>query len=157
MEVVWTRVAAYALCRDDGRILLTRFVAPGHPDHGKWTMPGGRMEWGESARETAHRELLEETGLTAALGEVAGVFSRWFTAQESARGEPGHVIGIVFHASELSGELRTEFDDEDTTDDAQWFPIADVDALPHVELVDFALELTSGQGHSNPAGCARRA
>ncbi len=144
MEVGWTRVGAYALCRDDGRILLTRFADPGHPDHGKWTMPGGRMEWSESARETAHRELLEETGLTATLGTVAGVFSRWFTAQESARDESGHLVCIVFHASELSGELREEFDDEDTTDAAQWFPIDDVEVLPHVELVDFVLELGSG-------------
>jgi 8-oxo-dGTP diphosphatase len=141
VEVGWTRVAAYALCHDDGRILLTRFAAPGHPDHGKWTMPGGRMEWGETIRETAHRELLEETGLTAALGEVAGVYSRWFTAEESVRREPGHLVGIVFHASRLTGELRKEFDDDDTTDAAQWFPIDGVEALPHVDLVDFALAL----------------
>lgn len=35
------------------------------------------MEWGESPSETALRELAEETGLTAKVGSVAGVFSRW--------------------------------------------------------------------------------
>src|SRR5687768_5539107 len=135
MEVAWTRVGAYALCRDDdGRILLTRYAAPGYPDHGKWTMPGGGMEWGESDSQTAHRELLEETGLSATIGAVAGTFSRWFTAPESARGEAGHLACIVFHASDLTGELREGFD-EPTTDAVQWFSLEEVEHLPHVELV----------------------
>jgi len=105
-------------------------------------MPGGGMDWGESARETAHRELLEETGLTATLGDVAGIFSRWFTEQESARGEPGHLVCIVFHASGLRGDLREEFAG-DTTDAVQWFDIEEIEALPHVELVDFVVGLVS--------------
>jgi 8-oxo-dGTP diphosphatase len=146
VDVAWTRVGAYALCRDTSeRVLLTRYCAPGYPDHGKWTMPGGGMDWGESARETAHRELLEETGLTATLGDVAGVFSRWFTAQESARGEAGHLVCIIFHATALSGDLREHFDD-DTTDGVRWFDLDEIVASPHVELVDFVLELLSTDG-----------
>jgi 8-oxo-dGTP diphosphatase len=153
MDVSWTRVGAYVLCRDErGRILLSRFATPGHPDHGKWTMPGGRMEWGESARETARRELLEETGLQATLGNVAGVFSRWFTAQESARGESGHLVCIVFHAGAFSGELLEEFDDGDTTDGVRWVPIEEVVALPHVELVDFVLAVMAGREQSSSRG-----
>ena len=42
-------MAAYVVCRDQsGRLLLTRFGLDGHPDTGKWTLPGGGMEWGES-------------------------------------------------------------------------------------------------------------
>lgn len=58
MEAAWRRVAAYALCLDGKNILLTRFSAPGNPDHGKWTLPGGGMEWGESPLDTVRRELL---------------------------------------------------------------------------------------------------
>jgi 8-oxo-dGTP diphosphatase len=144
MDVAWTRVGAYLLCRDhEGRILLSRYAAPGYPDHGKWTMPGGGMEWGESAHETAHRELLEETGLTARLEGIAGVFSLWFTAQESARGEAGHLTCIIFHASRLSGHLREAWD-EDSTDAVQWFTFDEIGTLPRVELVDFVLELARG-------------
>ena len=50
------------------RLLLTRFVSPGHPDSGMWTMPGGGMDWGESAEAAAHRELDEETGLSVNAG-----------------------------------------------------------------------------------------
>ena len=131
----------YVVCRDvKGRVLLTRFVSPGNPDSGKWTMPGGGMKWGESPEQTAHRELAEETGLAASLGPVLGVFSHWFTDQESFRGEAGHVVGIVYEATDLNGRLRTEFD-AGTTDDARWFAVDDIRRLPHVELVDFVLDL----------------
>jgi 8-oxo-dGTP diphosphatase len=131
----------YVVCRDEtGRVLLTRFVSPGNPDSGKWTMPGGGMKWGESPEQTAHRELAEETGLAASLGPVLGVFSHWFTDQESFRGEAGHVVGIVYEATDLNGRLRTEFD-AGTTDDARWIAVDDIRRLPHVELVDFVLDL----------------
>lgn len=141
VQAEWRRVAVYVVCRDQAaRLLLTRFVDAGTPDSGKWTMPGGAMEWGESAEETAHRELAEETGLAATLGPVLGIFSRWYTAQESFRGEPGHAVGIVYQATEVRGELRSTFDDG-TTDAVAWFTLDEARSLPHVELVDTVLDL----------------
>jgi len=103
-------------------------------------MPGGAMEWGESPRETAVRELEEETGLRGTIGAVLGVFSRWYTERESARGEPGHVVGIIYEATEVSGQLRTHFE-PGTTDAAEWFDTHAVEQLPRVELLDFVLDL----------------
>ncbi|WP_456830093.1 NUDIX domain-containing protein [Deinococcus sp. UYEF24] len=45
---------------DHGELLLLR-----HAGTGRWTLPGGSMELGETFAECAHRELLEETGLRA--------------------------------------------------------------------------------------------
>lgn len=112
-------------------------------------MPGGAMEWGESPVETAARELEEETGLRATIGPVVGVFSRWYTDRESARGEAGHVIGIVLEATDLAGQLRTSFDDG-TTDAAGWFGMGEVHDLPRVELLDFVLDLVGAALPTNP-------
>jgi len=103
-------------------------------------MPGGAMEWGESPLETAVRELEEETGLSATIGPVLGVFSRWYTERESVRGEAGHVLGIVYEATDVTGPLRTSFD-HGTTDAARWYEMGEVQNLPRVELLDFVLSL----------------
>ncbi|MDY7103190.1 MAG: NUDIX domain-containing protein [Actinomycetota bacterium] len=142
MEVEWRRAAAYVVCRDDRqRILLTRFVHESHPDSGRWTMPGGGMEWGEHPAETAARELEEETGLTATIGAVVGVFSRWYAADEAVSGEAGHMIGIVHETGDVTGELRSEVDG--TTDAVAWFTLDEARELPRVDLVDFVLSLVA--------------
>ena len=103
-------------------------------------MPGGGMEWGESPIETAVREVEEETGFTATIGPVLGVFSRWYTDRESVRGEAGHLVGIVYGATDVTGELRTTFDDRDHGRGGLVRDGRDPD-LPRVELIDFVLTI----------------
>lgn len=56
----------------DGRVLLIR-----RADTGLWAMPGGTLEWGETLRETAVREVAEEAGaVVTKLRRVTGVYSR---------------------------------------------------------------------------------
>ena len=55
----------------DGRLLLIR-----RGDSGKWALPGGTLEWGETLRTAIDREVLEETGAQVGhLGELLGVYS----------------------------------------------------------------------------------
>ena len=60
-----------ALIRDpDGRLLL---IKRGHdPGAGLWSLPGGRIEPGETDQQAVVREIAEETGLTVVCGRLAG-------------------------------------------------------------------------------------
>jgi 8-oxo-dGTP diphosphatase len=56
----------------DGRVLLIR-----RADTGQWALPGGTLEWGETLKSTAVREVHEEAGATVLrVGRVTGVYSR---------------------------------------------------------------------------------
>jgi 8-oxo-dGTP diphosphatase len=61
-----------AILDDAGRILCVRL---NYASHG-WTTPGGRVEPGESPLEALRREVLEESGLDVAVGELVGVYSK---------------------------------------------------------------------------------
>lgn len=57
------------LIREDQVLLVQRAKPPGV---GQWSLPGGKQELGETAQETARRELLEETGLSCGEMVLAG-------------------------------------------------------------------------------------
>lgn len=59
---------------DDGRLLLIKRAH--EPAIGKWSIPGGRVEAGESFAEAVVREVLEETNLTVTVGREVGTVVR---------------------------------------------------------------------------------
>jgi 8-oxo-dGTP diphosphatase len=68
------QVAVGAVCVRQGRLLLVqRGRAPGR---GRWSLPGGRLEPGETLETSVARELQEETGLSARVGALCGVAER---------------------------------------------------------------------------------
>ena len=78
---------------EDGGILLTRRATS--PPHGKWTFPGGYVDWGEAVEAAALRETYEETGLTVTLGGLVGVYSYPDTP----------IVIVVYRATVMGGSL----------------------------------------------------
>ena len=140
-----TRVAAYALCVDGDRILLSR-IAPGATasSDGMWTLPGGGIDFGEHPRDAAVRELAEEAGLSGEVVELAEVDS-WrgrFVNPEDGIDTDFHGIRIIYRVRITGGELRDEIGG--SSDTCAWMPRSELPSLPLVELAEVGIGLAFG-------------
>ncbi|MFF8611679.1 NUDIX hydrolase [Streptomyces sp. NPDC015350] len=141
------RLAAYAVCVEEGRVLLAHHVSR------TWTLPGGRVEHGEDPFDAVVREVAEETGCEAVVERLLGVDSRLIPAAERAvPGGPGHQnVGVFYRVRITGGRLRPEPNGD--TVESVWTPLPDVTGLRRSSLVDIGLALartTPATGHVAP-------
>jgi len=109
-------VGVGAVVVSDGAILL---VKRGHdPGKGLWAVPGGKVHLGETMRDAARREVLEETGVDVETGEIAWV--------GETIGPDHHIVLVDFHATVLGGEPEAA----DDADEARFVPLGEVRDLP---------------------------
>jgi ADP-ribose pyrophosphatase YjhB (NUDIX family) len=125
-----TRVAAYALVRDDGGRVLLCHIAPSVGVGDIWTLPGGGVDFGESPERAVLRELSEETGLSGELRGLREVSDRLFTSPDG--GDRLHAIRIVYEVDVQDGDLRDESDG--STDTCRWVAMDEAAGLALGEL-----------------------
>ncbi|MBD0335308.1 MAG: NUDIX domain-containing protein [Cyanobacteria bacterium Co-bin13] len=107
------------------KILLTR-----RTDNGRWCLPGGRMDPGESIEEACCREALEETGLQVTVKRLLGIYTSPHCLLEYADGERCQIVAMNFEAVVIGGELRLS----DETTECGYFSateIAQLDVMEH--------------------------
>jgi ADP-ribose pyrophosphatase YjhB (NUDIX family) len=110
----------------DGRVLLTQRAEP--PFKGRWSLPGGHVEWGERLKDAALRELKEETRLDARLRHIID----WAEIIDEAR----HFVIAVFLADWVRGEAIAGGDAKD----ARW---ADLEELKKLDLTPGLADMLS--------------
>jgi len=137
----YVRVGAYGLCLDErGRLLLARVSTNGPASAGRWTLPGGGLDWGEHPEDGLVRELEEETGLRASVFEgVAGIYSGTHRRSAERPKDSVHAVGIIYRLGRLVGRLRPERDG--STDTCGWFTREEVGGLPLTALGEYAVTL----------------
>jgi len=115
--------AAGVICFRGQDVLLVRRGAP--PLEDAWSLPGGRIEWGERAAEAALRELKEETGCDAELIGLVDVVDAVLARRSGADSPWGHYVLIDYAARWIAGEPRAG----DDARDARFFATDDLASL----------------------------
>jgi len=121
-------VAVDAVIIRDKNILLQKRAV--EPEKNKWALPGGHIDWDESAEAAVRREVQEEVGLDVTGAKLIGVQSNTQRLRQ--------IIAITFLV-EANGEPRAESE----TSAVRWFPL---DSLPenlafdHNEIINKAVK-----------------
>jgi 8-oxo-dGTP pyrophosphatase MutT (NUDIX family) len=117
------RVGCSAVIFDETRekVLLTQRM-----DNGRWCLPGGHMESGESAAEACEREVWEETGLKVRAARLLGVYSNPDQLVIYKDGNKAFFVVLNFEVQVLEGTLGLS----DETTAFGWFSLEEMETMP---------------------------
>lgn len=106
--------------RDDLRILVIHKV-----DNGRWALPGGGHDPGESISQTVVREVREETGYEVEVEVLTGIYTNPNHVMAYGDGEVRQQFSIAFRARLVGGELRTSSE----SDRVAWLTLEEIAKL----------------------------
>lgn len=107
--------------KDDCALVVKRGTNPGK---GVWSVPGGKVELGETLQQAVAREAREETGMTVEPGEVLEVSDAIFHDDQGRIGF--HYIFVDFFCRPVQGELHAATD----VIDVRWLSRTELESLP---------------------------
>ena len=122
-------VGVGAVLIHEGKVLLIQRAK--EPLRGRWIIPGGTVEVGETLEEALVREVAEETGLTVTPGHLLGVFDR---IERRDGAVDFHYVIVDYLCRYVSGDLRAG-------SDALAARFATLAELPELDLPDKALQV----------------
>jgi 8-oxo-dGTP diphosphatase len=119
------RVGVGAVVLSGERVLLVK--RGGQPSAGKWSLPGGQLELGETTLEGVAREVAEECGLAIRVVGLAGVLDR---VVKDAQGRVRYHWVLVDYLAYPESETVCAGSD---AAEARWVPVADIASLDVTE------------------------
>lgn len=125
------------LFNPEGQVLLLQRSKRSKTNPGKWELPGGKIDPGESFDSALNREIMEETGLIVQILHAAG------TAEQQVPG--WHVIHLVMTGEIVSGTVSIS----DEHEEFRWVPEKD---LARYELADWCADYVAQMARINVLG-----
>ncbi len=107
------------------KILLTK-----RTDNGRWCLPSGAIDPGESVSEACVREVDEETGLKVEVVRLIGVYSDPNLAVQYADGNLYQILAFSFEAKVIGGTLGLS----NETTDAGYYSLAEIAKMDIIEI-----------------------
>ncbi len=128
------RVTVDAIIVDQGSVLLIKRRR--EPFEGKWALPGGFVEYGETTEEAVKRETAEETGLRVQVERLVGVYS------DPDRDPRGHSITVAYLCNVVGGEEKAG----DDAREVRWYQVEKLPdlAFDHRRIIEDALDMRLG-------------
>lgn len=136
------RFGAYGLITDPGGRILLSQIAPNYPGAGHWHLPGGGTDFGEQPDEALVREVYEESGQRAEVGDLLEVT---FFHNPTAMGPEGvpldwFSVRAIYRATVSSPTVvRVMEATGGSTAEARWFTPAEVETLAVTDLTRRAM------------------
>ena len=101
-----------------GRVLLIQRGRP--PGQGLWSVPGGKVEWGETVADACRREVREETGIDVSIGPLV----TWIERLDASY----HYVILDFVGAPLTDDALPQAGDDAA--DARWLTDDELQSLP---------------------------
>jgi ADP-ribose pyrophosphatase YjhB (NUDIX family) len=129
----YQRIGAYGLARDGDTVLLSRLSRSVH--RGRWTLPGGGLDFGERPADAVVREVYEETGLHVGVGPLLDADAEHWHYRHLDVDREAHLVRFLYEVTVLGGTLGV-VEEHGSTDEAGWWPVHDLPELtPMAERV----------------------
>ncbi len=132
------RVAAYAVVVADGKLLLTQ-LAGYTGAAGRWNLPGGGLDPGESPTDGVVREVAEETGQVVDEVRLVDVMTQHWVGRSPRGLEDYHAVRLLHTARCVQPTRPVVHDVGGSTSDARWVPLDDLGSVAVVASVRAAL------------------
>ncbi len=131
---------------DEGHLLLTLRGQKAKNERGKWEIPGGAVEFGETIQEALKREIKEELDIEIEVIEMLQLCDHIITDEQQHWVSPTYICKII------SGEPKIL--EPDKCDQIGWFSLKDAAKLPLSIVTKQDLAVLKTRKHQENIGCA---
>lgn len=129
VAVPYQRVAAYAVVTSERGALLCQLSSRTNSE-GRWALPGGGVDPGESPLDAVHREVWEETGqVVTDVAPLEVLTAHWVGRAPSGRLEDFHAVRVVHQAVCLEPTDPVVHERDGSTGDSAWVAFDDLGAV----------------------------
>jgi 8-oxo-dGTP diphosphatase len=136
--VAYPKVGVGGLIVQDGKVLLLLRKRP--PEAGTWSLPGGRVEFGERLEDAVVRELREELGVRVEVESLVCVINHMVPAENAHWVAPAYLVRLI---SGVPQNLEPE-----KTAAVEWFALSNLPENLSISARSALAEYSEGASHA---------